>query len=70
MATRKRVRARPSTDDADAEPPIDPVVIGQGVGTFEAVNGMPNGIIAAGLVILTVILIRPVMRAVRAFTRR
>jgi hypothetical protein len=70
MAKRRRGRARPESTDGDFEQPVDPVVIGQGVGNFETINGMPNGIIAAVLVVITVILIRPIMRAMRAFIRQ
>jgi hypothetical protein len=70
MAKRRRGRARPESTDDDFEQPVDPVLISQGVGNFETINGMPNGILAAVLVVLTVILIRPIMRAFRAFLRQ
>lgn len=70
MAKRRRGRVRPATTEDDFEQPIDPVAIGQGVGNWETMNGMPNGISAAVLVVITVILIRPIMRAIRAFVRQ
>ena len=69
MAKRRRGRARPATTDEYAEHPVDPAAIGQGVGNFVTINGMP-AIIEAVLVVLTLLLIRPVLRALRAFVRQ
>jgi hypothetical protein len=74
MAKRRRGRARPEddrgdADGGDAEQPVDPAVIGQGVGNFVTINGIP-AIIEAVLVVLTLLLIRPVLRAFRAFIRQ
>jgi hypothetical protein len=70
MATRKKVRVRAKAAAADDDQPVDVVRIGQGVGTFETVNGMPQGIVTAVLVVIGVILIRPISRALRALLRR
>jgi hypothetical protein len=70
MAKRRRGRARPEIDEGDFEQPLDPVAISQGVGNFETMNGMPNGVFAVVLVVVTVVLIRPIMRALRAFVRQ
>jgi hypothetical protein len=70
MAKRRRGRARPETPDEDFEQPVDPVMISQGVGNFETINGMPNGILAVILVVITAVLLRPIMRAFRAFLRQ
>ena len=43
--------------------------IGQGVGNFETINGMPQSIVTAVLVMFAVILIRPISRVLRAFLR-
>lgn len=67
MAKRRRGRGAATEPVDDA--PLDVVRIGQGVGTFETVNGMPQGIVAAGLAVIAVILLRPIVRAVRAFLR-
>ncbi len=45
------------------------VVIGQGVGTYETVNGMPHGLVGVVVVVVALILIRPVTRALKAFLR-
>ncbi len=70
MAKRRRGRARPETTEDDFEQPIDPVAISQGVGNFETINGMPNGIFAVILVVITAVLLRPIMRAFRAYVRQ
>ncbi len=74
MAKRRRGRARPESDEQDFEQdfesPLDPVVITQGVGNFETINGMPNGIFAAILVVIGAVLLRPIMRAFRAYIRQ
>ncbi len=70
MATRKKARVRSKSAAADDDQPLDVARIGQGVGTFETVNGMPQGIVAAVLVVIGVILIRPISRALRALLRR
>lgn len=67
MAKRKRGRSARSTGDADE--PIDLVRIGQGVGNFETVNGLPQGILTAALAVIAVLLIRPIVRGIRAFIR-
>ena len=69
MAKRRRGRARPEDDNGDADQPVDPAVIGQGVGNFVTINGMP-AIIEAVLVVLTLLLVRPVLRVIRAFVRQ
>ena len=70
MARRKNVRARTeaTTTTAD-EAPIDVAAIGQGVGTYESINGMPHGLVGVVVAVVAVILIRPVSRALRAFLR-
>jgi hypothetical protein len=70
MAKRRRGRARPESNEGDFEQPLDPVVITQGVGNFETINGMPNGILAVILVVITAVLLRPIMRAFRAYVRQ
>ena len=69
MARRKHIRGAPVRPGGDADQPVDVASIGQGVGTFETINGMPQGIVAAALVVLAVVLIRPIGRALRAFLR-
>ena len=69
MARRKRVRDRSTRSEGGSEQPIDVAQIGQGVGNFETINGMPQGIVTAVLVMFAVILIRPISRALRAFLR-
>jgi len=69
MARSKRVSSDPARSAVDDDQPIDVAVIGQGVGNFETINGMPQGIVGAALVVLAVVLIRPISRALRAFLR-
>jgi hypothetical protein len=69
MARRKHVRGKTARPAADDDQPVDVAAIGQGVGNFETINGMPQGIVAAALVVLAVVLIRPIRRALRAFFR-
>ena len=69
MARQKRGPYRTKRQPTAGEGPIDVATIGQGVGNFETINGMPQGIVAAGLVVLAVVLIRPITRALRAFLR-
>lgn len=69
MARRKRVPDRSARSDPADDQPIDVAVIGQGVGNFETINGMPQGIVAAALVVVAMLLIRPISRALRAFLR-
>lgn len=69
MARRKRVRDGSTRSEGGSEQPIDVAQIGQGVGNFETINGMPQGIVTAVLVMFAVILIRPISRALRAFLR-
>jgi hypothetical protein len=69
MARRKRVPDRSARSDSADDQPIDVAVIGQGVGNFETINGMPQGIVAAALVVVAMLLIRPISRALRAFLR-
>ncbi len=69
MARRKRIRDDPVRPAADDDQPVDVAAIGLGVGHFETVNGMPQGIVAAVLVVFAVVLIRPIRRALKAFLR-
>jgi len=71
MAKRRRGRHdHPAIPAAGGdEGPIDVVRIGQGVGDFETINGLPQGILTAGLVVATLLLLRPIARAFRAFLR-
>lgn len=69
MARRKRVRDGSARSEGGSEQPVDVGQISQGVGNFETINGMPQGIVAAALVMFAVILIRPISRALRAFLR-
>lgn len=70
MARRRRVRGKSGRAAADDDPPIDVAVIGQGVGNFETINGMPQGIVGAALVVLAIIFVRPIIRVVKAVLRR
>ena len=69
----KRRRGRPdrttSSGTGGGEQPIDPVRIAQGVGDFETINGLPQGILTAALAVIAIVLIRPVVRGLRAFIR-
>ncbi len=73
MAKRRRGRAARSTarhePSIDDEQPIDLVQIGQGVGTFETINGLPQSFVAAGLTVVAILLLRPIIRGLRAFIR-
>lgn len=70
MARRRRVRGKSGRAAADDDQPIDVAVIGQGVGNFETINGMPQGIVGAALVVLAIIFVRPIIRVVKAIVRR
>ena len=67
MAKRRRGRSAVST--GTGEQPIDVVRIGQGVGNFETINGLPQGILTAALAVLAILFIRPILRGLRAFIR-
>jgi hypothetical protein len=69
VARSKRAHGPSRRSVARDEEAIDVAVIGQGVGNFETMNGMPQGIVGAALVVLAVVLVRPIVRAVRAFLR-
>ncbi len=69
MVRRKRVPDRSARSAVDDDQPIDVAAIGQGVGNFETINGMPQGIVAAALVVLAMLLVRPIVRGFRAFLR-
>ena len=69
MARRKRIASDPARATVSDDQPVDVAAIGQGVGNFETINGMPQGIVGAALVVLTILLIRPISRALRAFLR-
>ncbi len=69
MARRKNVRARTEPTSTADEGPIDVATIGQGVGTYESINGMPHGLIGVVVAVVALILIRPVTRALKAFLR-
>lgn len=69
MARRKRIASDPARAKVSDDQPVDVAAIGQGVGNFETINGMPQGIVGAALVVLTILLIRPISRALRAFLR-
>jgi hypothetical protein len=45
------------------------VRIGQGVGNFETINGLPQGILTAALAVIAILLVRPLVRGLRAFLR-
>jgi hypothetical protein len=65
----KRRRGRPAAPTPDPEQPIDVVRIGQGIGNFETINGLPQGILTAALAVIAILLIRPIIRGLRAFLR-
>jgi hypothetical protein len=67
MAKRRRGRRAAPTPDPDQ--PIDLVRIGQGVGNFETINGLPQGILTAALAVIAILLVRPIVRGLRAFIR-
>ncbi len=69
MARQKRVPPRTEPPPTADEGPIDVATIGQGVGNFETINGMPHGLVGVAAVVVGLILIRPVTRALKAFLR-
>ena len=69
MARQKRGPYRTKRQPAADEGPIDVAVIGQGVGTYETINGMPHGLVGVAVAVVALILIRPVTRALKAFLR-
>ena len=69
MARQKRRPARTEPTPTADEAPIDVAVIGQGVGNFETINGMPHGLVGVVVAVVALILIRPVTRALKAFLR-
>jgi hypothetical protein len=69
MARRKNVPVRSKASATTDEAPIDVATIGQGVGTYESINGMPHGLLGVVVAVVALILIRPVTRALKAFLR-
>ena len=69
MARQKHVPAKAAPASTADEAPIDVATIGQGVGTYETINGMPHGLIGVAIAVVALILIRPVTRALKAFLR-
>jgi hypothetical protein len=69
MARQKRRTAVKKASSTADEAPIDVATIGQGVGTYETINGLPHGLVGAAVAVVALILIRPVTRALKAFLR-
>jgi hypothetical protein len=69
MARQKRRPTRTAPKSTADEAPIDVATIGQGVGTYETINGMPHGLVGVVVAVVALILIRPITRALKAFLR-
>ena len=65
-----KAQARPDRSlIGNGEQPIDVVRIGRVSANFETINGLPQGILTAALAVVAILIIRPIVRGVRAFIR-